>query len=136
MSAKELKKAWLSPKPRRKQARKQKKPKKITVSIAPPEMGDTVSLFFEARNCCVPKAKAGLDCRHDAVVVGLNSKMFKAKCTDGSKWDIVIMKKRTGLFRRATGRISLLLLPLTLVWSRWLRAMMTSKNTFHSFGLI
>ena len=28
----------------------------------------------------------------------INSKMFKAKCSDGSKWDIVIMKKRTGLF--------------------------------------
>ena len=35
---------------------------------------------------------------YDAVVVGLNSKMFKAKCSDGSKWDVVIMKKRTGLF--------------------------------------
>ena len=25
-------------------------------------------------------------------------KMFKAECSDGSKWDVVIMKKRTGLF--------------------------------------
>ena len=98
-SAQELKKIWLSPKPRRKQAKKTIKKKTPTpMKVNPPKMGDTVSLFFEARNCCVPDAKAGLDCRHDAVVVGLNSKMFKAKCMDGSKWDVVIMKKRTGLF--------------------------------------
>ena len=91
--------SWLSPKPRRKKAKKKPKKKTSTpMKVNPPEMGDRVSLFFKACNCCVPNAKAGLDCRHDAVVVGLNSKMFKAKCSDGSKWDVVIMKKRTGLF--------------------------------------
>ena len=37
---------------------------------------------------------------HDTVVVGLNSKMFKAKCSNESKWDIAFIKKRTGVFSK------------------------------------
>ena len=101
MSAQELKKAWLSPKLRRKKTR-QKKQKKNTTNIKPPQVNEKVSLYFEARFCCVSGAKAGVCCSHPAKVLSVSATKFRAMCSDKSEWDVVIQQKRTGLFPHGT----------------------------------
>ena len=81
---------------------KKPKRKKIAVKITPPKPDEGVTLFFEARFCCVPTAKAGMCCSHPAKVLSVSATRFKAMCSDKSEWDVVVQQKRTVLFPHGT----------------------------------
>ena len=88
-------------KPRRRVAKKPRR-RKIVVKITPPKTDEGVTLFFEARFCCVPTAKAGICCSHPAKVLSVSATRFKAMCFDKSEWDVVVHQKRTALFPDGT----------------------------------
>ena len=104
LSAKELRKTWISKSRRPKAAaRKPKKAKPSTALCAEPiplpPIGRSVNLFFKASKCCAPKAKAGIHCCHLAKVVKHDGGKFTAMCyEDKSEWTMMTCEKRTDLF--------------------------------------
>jgi hypothetical protein len=106
VSTKELRKTWTGKS--RRPTPSSRKPKKAKVCaeeprcaqpIPLPEIGRSVTLYFKANKCCLPKAKAGLHCSHLAKVVKHTNGKFTAMCyEDKSEWTMCASVKRTDLF--------------------------------------
>ena len=52
------------------------------------ENPNQVSLYFEARFCCVSGAKVGVCCSHPTKVLSVSATKFRAMCSDKSEWDV------------------------------------------------